>query len=223
MQSAPWQFLLALSLMDKFTLLLGGPLTPTPRLREQIAGSRVIAADGGMVHAATLGLEPELWVGDFDSSSASLQAAYPGTPRQGFPANKDKTDGELALEAALERGASQLIWVGALGGQTDHALAHLLLAVRLARQGTGVLLTTGLEEAYPLIPGELGLDLPVGSKFSVLALSDLSGLSIGGARWPLQAVAVPLGSTWTVSNLATGPVEIRLEAGYGVVIAYPGG
>lgn len=207
--------------MSRFTLLLGGQLTPTPRLQQQIAGSRVIAADGGMVHAVTLGLEPELWVGDFDSSSARLQAAYPGIPRQSFPANKDKTDGELAIEAALKRGADELVWVGALGGQTDHALAHLLLAIRLARQGIKVLLTTGLEEAYPLIPGELVLDWPAGSKFSVLALSDLSGLSLQGAQWPLQGMAVPLGSTWTVSNLATGPVKIQLEAGYGVVIAYP--
>ena len=35
---------------QKFTLLLAGELTVTDRLRSQIAGSRIIAADGGMVH-----------------------------------------------------------------------------------------------------------------------------------------------------------------------------
>jgi thiamine pyrophosphokinase len=37
-----------------FSILLGGTLTPTPRLLCQIAGSRVIAADGGILHAETL-------------------------------------------------------------------------------------------------------------------------------------------------------------------------
>ncbi|MGO6903043.1 thiamine diphosphokinase, partial [Rhizobium ruizarguesonis] len=47
-----------------FTILLGGELSLTERLRHAIAGSRFIAADGGMRHAAALGITPELWVGD---------------------------------------------------------------------------------------------------------------------------------------------------------------
>ena len=207
--------------MAKFTLLLAGQLTPTERLRRQTADSRVIAADGGVVHAQALGLEPELWVGDFDSSSTQIQAAYPHLPRQTFPPNKDKTDGELAAEAALERGATELVLLGAMGGQTDHTLAHLLLAIGLARQGIRVLLSTGLEEAYPLLGGNMVLDFPSGTKFSVLALSDLSNLSIRGAQWPLHSVQMPLGSTWTVSNRSLGSLEISLKEGYGVIIAYP--
>ena len=45
----------------KFVVLLGGALTVTPRLRADVAGARVIAADGGMRHAESLGALPELW------------------------------------------------------------------------------------------------------------------------------------------------------------------
>lgn len=207
--------------MSAFTLLLGGSLEPTPRLLHQITGSRVIAADGGMIHARTLGLEPELWVGDFDSASPELQALYAHIPQQRFPAAKDKTDGELAIEAALERGATRLLLLGAMGGQTDHALAHLLLSLRLAQQGLEVLLSSGLEEGYPLWPGITTLDLPNPCTFSLLPLSNLSGLSIRGARWPLDSVAVEMGSTLTLSNVALGRVELELGSGYAVAIAYP--
>jgi len=187
----------------------------------QLQGCRVLAADGGMVHAQTLGAEVELWVGDFDSASAQLQARYPHTPRQTVPTDKNFTDGELAIQAALGRGATQLILVGAMGGQTDHSLSHVLLAIKLAREGIGVLLTTGLEEAYPLLPGQTQLKLPQSSKFSILPFSSLLGLSIQGVQWPLENARVALGNTWTLSNRTLGMVTIGLRRGYGVVVAYP--
>ena len=67
--------------MTTFTVLLAGDITPTARLAAQIAGTRVIAADSGMRHAAVLGLAPELWLGDFDSASDPLLAAHGEVPR----------------------------------------------------------------------------------------------------------------------------------------------
>jgi thiamine pyrophosphokinase len=54
--------------MSRFTILLGGDLTVTPRLAGQIAGTRIVAADSGLLHAGPLKVAPELWVGDFDST-----------------------------------------------------------------------------------------------------------------------------------------------------------
>lgn len=207
--------------MHPFTILLSGSVTPTRRLLAQVAGSRVIAADRGMMHALPLGLQAELWVGDFDSASPELQRAFAHIPREEHPVGKDFTDGELAVEAALARGADRLILVGAMGGQTDQTLAHLLLGLRLARQGIPTLLSSGYEEAYPLLAGKLRLDLPLKSKLSLLPLGSFVGLSLRGVQWPLHRFDVPLGSTRTLSNLALAPVEIELKAGYGVVIAYP--
>lgn len=49
--------------MTTFTILLNGDLCVTDRLFHQIGNSRVIAADGGMRHAAALNVMPELWLG----------------------------------------------------------------------------------------------------------------------------------------------------------------
>ena len=203
----------------RFSILLGGALTATARLRAQTAGSRVIAADSGMAHAAPLGLKPELWVGDFDSASRELQADNSIVRRETHPADKDKTDGEIAVDAALVRGARDLVLVGALGGQTDHALGHLALMLALARRGTGCFASSGIEEAYPLLPGQLTLDLPPGWRMSVIALSDLDGLDLAGVKWPLRAAQIAAGNTRTLSNITVGPVEIGLGAGNGLVIA----
>ncbi|RUZ75131.1 thiamine diphosphokinase [Mesorhizobium sp. M7A.F.Ca.US.006.01.1.1] len=213
--------------MSTFTILLGGDVIRTPRLDRQVEGSRVIAADAGIGHARLLGLVPELWVGDFDSVPANLPDDLASVPRRTFPAEKDQTDGELAITAALERGATRLVLAGAFGGRrADHAFLHLALALRLAEAGTDVLLTSGAQEGVPLLHGTAGFDYADGTLFSVLGFSELSGLTVTGAKWPLAHVKVAFGSSLTISNEVKsdktgGRLEIALGHGRAMLLAHP--
>ncbi|TWF50149.1 thiamine pyrophosphokinase [Neorhizobium alkalisoli] len=205
-----------------FTILLGGNLVVTDRLRAQLEGCRFIAADSGMRHAQVLDVVPELWVGDFDSTDAALAARFPEVERKDFPPAKNETDGEIATAEAIGRGATRLIFVGALGGErSDHALQHLLYAISLAERGFDILLTSGEEEAVPLLKGEKTLDLPKRSLFSILGFSPLEGLDILGARYPLKDFSLPFGSSRTVSNVAEGPVTFHLREGRAMILARP--
>jgi thiamine pyrophosphokinase len=205
-----------------FAILLGGALASDERVRTLVRGARAIAADGGMAHAEELGLAPELWVGDFDSAPDDLLARHRDVPRQAFPAEKNFTDGELAVEEAIARGATRLILVGAFqGARTDHALSHLLQGVTLAERGLNVVLTSGTEEAVPLLPGSLTLDLPAGSLLSVIGLSDLGGLSLSGVKYPLREADVVFGASRTISNVVTGPMTASLQSGRALVLARP--
>lgn len=208
--------------MSTFTILLGGDLIRTPLLDRQVEGTRVIAADAGIGHARMLGVMPELWVGDFDSVPADLPDDLASVPRQVFPPEKDKTDGELAIAAALERGATSLVLAGAFGGKrADHAFLHLALSIHLAETGTQVLLTSGEEEGIPLLPGKAGFDYADGTLFSILGFSDLSGLTVTGAKWPLAHVEVAFGSSLTISNEVKGRLEIALGGGRALLLAHP--
>ncbi|MBT1157701.1 thiamine diphosphokinase [Aminobacter anthyllidis] len=208
--------------MTRFTILLGGELFRTPLVDRQVAGSRVIAADAGIRHAATLGLMPELWLGDFDSAPAEVDPRFAGVPREVFPHDKDKTDGELAIAAARNLGATSLVLVGAFGGpRADHAFLHLALALKLAEEGMQVILTSGRQEAHPLLPGTMALDYVDGTLFSILAFSELSGLSEEGAKWPLDSVEVPFGSSRTLSNEVRGALRVSLGSGRALLLAHP--
>ena len=205
-----------------FAILLGGALTPGPRLLAALDGARVIAADGGMRHASALGVTPELWVGDFDSTPAALLDEWPDVERMPYPAAKAATDGEIAVAEAHARGATRILLVGALGGErSDHAFQLYLSAIRLAERGFDILLTSGEEEAMPLLPGEKRLDVPEGSLFSILGVTALDGLSIVNARYPLDDFHLPFGSSRTVSNVANGPVDISLRSGKALILARP--
>ncbi len=207
--------------MTRFAILLGGDLTVTARLRGQIRGARIIAADSGMMHAAALRIIPELWVGDFDSAGSELAMQYRDVPRETFPADKDATDGAIAVAEALRRGAREIVLLGGLGGQTDHTAGLLGQSIQIARKGVACMLTSGVEEAWPLTPGQMTAELPPDTRLSIIPFCDLEGLDLEGVKWPLEARSVPLGSTLTLSNVALGPVKIALRSGHGIAIAYP--
>jgi thiamine pyrophosphokinase len=208
--------------MIDFAILLGGRLVKTDRLLRQLEGARFIAADGGMAHAEMLGVEPEAWVGDFDSTPDDLLARYPSIRRETHPAEKALTDGELAVSAAIDAGADRLVLVGAMGGErTDHGMAHLVHALALAERGRDIYLTSGDEEAYPLVPGRVSFDLPAGCLFSILGFTDLIGLTIENARYPLDDYTSPFGSSRTISNVAEGAIGVRLNSGRAMLLARP--
>ena len=208
--------------MSRFIILLGGSLVRTPRLDAQMDGARVIAADTGMSHATMLDVVPELWIGDFDSAPADLPSELAAVPQIRFEPDKDKTDGELAVAEAISRGATSLVLAGAFGGpRADHAFLHAALAIRRAKEGLAVLLTSGAQEGSPLLPGSRTFDFEDGTLFSILGFSHLSGLTVIGAKWPLDSVEVPFGSSLTISNEVRGDLCISLAVGRAMLLAHP--
>lgn len=206
----------------RFTILLGGDIRRTERLLASVSGTRVIAADGGMRHAKELDVTPELWVGDFDSAEPAMLDDYAHVERQPYPVSKAVTDGEIAVGEAVKRGATEIVLVGAIGGErSDHALQHYAYALALSEKNYRVVLTSGEEEAYALLPGELTLDLPDGSLLSVIGFTDLSGLDIENVQYPLENFSLPFGSSRTVSNIAKGHVRLRLNDGKAIVLCRP--
>ncbi|MEN3792092.1 thiamine diphosphokinase [Fulvimarina sp. MAC3] len=206
--------------MTEFAVLLAGDIAPTDHLKARLSACRIIAADAGIAHARALGLKPELWLGDFDSAETSLRETSAIETRS-FPTGKDKTDGELAIEAAIERGATRLVIAGALGGtRSDHAFSNLVLAMRYVGEGIAIELDDGRERGWPLTPGKRrDVDLPPGTQFSILKFSDISGLTITGAVYPLNDVSVPFTSILTQSNEATGPISVVIGTGRALLLA----
>ena len=200
--------------MGKFAILLGGDIVVTNRLRDQVSGRCVIAADSGIRHARPLELDVDLWVGDFDSASAIDLHEFASTPREKWPSDKDKSDGEIALDIAVTRGTDSVVVVGAFGGRTVHATNHLLMAFGM---GIDVTMTSGKEEAVPLV-GPVSPDWPDGTVFSVLAIDDLTGLTVEGAQWPLKDVSVACGSSWTLSNVVAGRLSTSVKSGRALLL-----
>jgi len=204
----------------KALILAGGVVHPSPRLSMLLEGvGLVIAADGGLRHCKALEVTPDLLVGDLDSVREDMRAAWPDLPVEVHRPDKDDLDLELAIDAALSRGATHVLVVGAAGGRLDQTLAAALVAGRYAEAGQRVDLLDGEHETYALAAGtSRSWHLPRGTTFSVLALGDPARVDVHGAAFPLRDAALPRGVGLGVSNVARSEVTVGVRVGLALVI-----
>lgn len=201
-------------------IIAAGELAPAEQVRRVLSGfvpDLVICADGGLAHAETLGLTPHLIVGDFDSVSGPLLERHrrQGVMLQELPTAKDETDTEVALAAALARGATELVLLGATGTRLDHTLANLLLLTGLP-SGVQATVVSGHNIIQVLAPdSELRLSGQPGDLLSLIPLSPEVQVWAEGVRWPLVGDTLRWGQARGVSNEWTARVAtVRTAAGW---------
>jgi thiamine pyrophosphokinase len=196
--------------------------------------SHVIAADGGARHAATLRLELDRWVGDGDSiDPADLAAlAAAGVPIERVDPEKDASDTELALAAAVESGADEVTILGGLGGvRTDHGLVNVLLMQQSALEGLAVHLYDERAARLSLLTAPLADGEPAHAELAghlddLVTLVPLGGPAEGvvtrGLRYPLDRESLTPGTSRGLSNVRTAPIaSVSLSAGRLLVIETP--
>jgi thiamine pyrophosphokinase len=189
----------------KAAVLAGGPDEAGAPLRAALADvDLVVAADGGVALADALGLTPDLWVGDFDSTSDEQRGAHPALPRLEYPRDKDELDLDVAAQPLANPGARELVLAGVFGGRLDQTLAALLIGARLRREGVDVRLFGGPHEVRPLVAGDsVELTLPDATLFSLLALDGDAVVDVLGARFELASARLAFGVGLGVSNQAS--------------------
>ena len=193
----------------------------------------VVAADGGARGAPGLGCGIDLVVGDGDSlgEAALLELERSGVGVERSPVAKDETDSELAILAALARGADRITVVGAFGGpRLDHELANVALLAHPALRGTEcILLDTRarvrLVDAPAVDGGPVDIALPgmPGTLVSLLPLDgDVAGVSTRGLVYPLRDEPLSLGPARGLSNVrAATEAAITVRRGRLLVVETP--
>lgn len=179
-----------------------------------------MAADSGIVEAERLGLRVDLLVGDLDSAPAGATAAAV----ERHPADKDKTDLELAMDAAVARGATHLAVVAGLGGRVDHAVANVLLLASDAFAQVTVEAYVGAATIHVVRSGT-PRDL-AGERGELVTLMAVGGVARGvtteGLAWALADDDLVPGSTRGVSNVFLGD-RARVAVAEGVLLAIVAG
>ncbi len=185
------------------------------------SATRLFCADGGARAALSLGLRPDVVVGDLDSLDDAQQAqlAALGCRLAVYPVAKDWTDLELALKLAMEEGATEVVILGALGGRLDQELANIMLlllpeldniSVRIVDERQEIFVTR-TEATIAGQPGDIVSLIPWGG--------DVSGIITEGLMYPLRDEPLLAGPARGISNVMMGQVaRVTLRSGALLVI-----
>ncbi len=162
----------------------------------------VIAADGGVAHAAALGITPQIVMGDFDS------LGYVPDGAEVFPVEKDDTDAMLAIKKALALGCDDFILYGSLdGSRLEHTVANFQALQYLADHGARGALV-GLQQIVTVVK-DSALTFPARFEgyVSVFCLgADAEGVAIDGLQYNVENATLTAGFPLGVSNRFVGKI-----------------
>lgn len=163
----------------------------------------IVAADGGGLCLYEAGIIPDILIGDFDSIPSQVLEHFRSQSRvtlRTFPVNKDYTDMELAVEAAVDGGADEICILSATGSRLDHSAGNILLLYRLLKRNIRGWIEDANNRVY-LTERKMELKRLDNWKVSLIALSpEVSGLTTQGLAYPLKDYSLKLGSCRGISN-----------------------
>lgn len=178
--------------------------------------SFIICADGGAKLAESVGIKPDLQIGDGDSFFKKSTAKK---TKELLP-EKDLTDGQAAAEEALKKGIKEIYFFGATGGRLDHEYANYCLLRFLLEKGAfGTIINKNNRifmldgSAKVFSKGEKYISFfPFGG--------DVKDFSVKNVKYELCGHCLKNNCSLTVSNeflSADIPAEISFLKGYVIV------
>ena len=193
-------------------------------LLRRVAGfaDLIVAANGGTRYALEVGIVPDLVVGDMDSLGEELMLELErlGASLERHPVRKDKMDGQLAVLAARERGATAADLLCAVGGTLGafFSVPQILLAAE--RIG---LRSTVVADRGRIFVVEAGSRTVQGDPQDSVSIFPLSGLATGvtleSMEYPLENASLEPGDTLGFHNELVGrKANVSVEEGALLVV-----
>ena len=155
-----------------------------------------IFCDAGLRHRESLGIEPNLIVGDFDSfdnPNFSVETIV-------LPCEKDDTDTFYAVKEGVKRGFTDFLLLGVIGRRLDHTLGNISILLYLHTRG----LSAQIIDDYSImeIADEHKREIePCYPYFSLMNVSgNVSGVTIQNAKYELTDAEITCDYQYALSN-----------------------
>ena len=181
-------------------------------------GDIIICADGGARHALELGLTPHFIVGDLDSLPEGFQPSAETQIIQ-FPADKNETDLELAVDHALGLHPAEIVIAAALGGRLDQTLGNISLLADSKLMACDLRLHDGVEEIF-FCRDQAQVKGRSGDIVSLIPWGgEVSGVVTENLKWPLRSEILYPYKTRGISNEMLGEeASVKINAGLLLIV-----
>lgn len=186
--------------------------------------SKIIGVDKGLEILDLLGINPSIICGDFDTVNAIIFNKYKGKEEcviKEFPPMKDYTDTHLAVDIAIEEGATVIDICGGTGSRIDHLLGNLGVVAYALTKGVKVYIWDENNRIQIIDKGiVMKKDDGFGKYVSLIPYGgEASGVTLKGFKYLLSNATLKQEESLGVSNeLVDEKGTIEIEKGRLVVI-----
>ncbi len=182
--------------MGRWVIIGGADIGNYERIRNLLRDDDFfVFCDSGLKHRDTLGVVPDLIVGDFDSypkPCTDIETIV-------LPCEKDDTDTMYAVKEGMHRGCGDFLLLGVVGGRLDHTLGNVAILQYIDSMGKSgcvaddySLMSIVSDEAY------------IEDSFAYFSLLNISGVArdvtIKNAKYPLADAEITCEYPYGISN-----------------------
>lgn len=200
-------------------IVANGDFSITPAIQTCFfKADKLLACDNGASFCDNLGRLPDVVLGDLDSLPHDLQLKLrqAGVLFEVYPVDKAMTDLDIALHHAVLLKPHVITVLGALGGRWDQSFANLLLLTHPTLRHIPTVIRASTSSIILLQPGwRYQWRCPPETVFSVLPITDVTGVTLTGARYALTNTHLQRAYTLPVSNaMQREEADIQLAEGF---------
>ncbi len=181
----------------------------------------IIGVDRAAYWLITHGVVPNVAIGDFDSvSEKEFKFIKSRVPRVlSYPAEKDATDMELAVDHALTLKPKEIFIYGGFGTRQDHTLANLHLLWKCHEQRIRAYLIDSRNLVYLLSGTDMISPTTIYRYFSIIPYTSLLTVTLSGFKYDVLRKSIMRQETIGVSNeLKAQSATVTIHMGIAVVI-----
>lgn len=211
--------------VNKTCILIGaGEFNDDPKSVEKDA--YIIAVDGGIDYCRLYSINPDLYMGDFDSLSEAgrkflfhISENYPKKVIS-LPKEKDDTDMLAAIKEGMKRGMFNFKIFGGLGKRLEHTIANIQCLIYLKNKGArGELIDKGIRISV-IRDESMRFKREKKGYLSCFCMgAEARGVSIRGMKYKLNDVSLTDSYPIGISNEFIGEEsEIEVKEGLLLII-----
>lgn len=163
----------------------------------------VICADGASKYLKSIDFVPDLLVGDLDSidEETKLWMEEKKVPLKKFPAKKDRTDTEIALEYSVSKRPKEIEVLGAFGSRMDHTLGNIQLLEGFYGRNISIRLLNEQNEVW-LLEKHSKIVGRKNETLSIIPITEsVTEVTLKGFEYPLESIQLSRGHTLGISNI----------------------
>lgn len=178
--------------------------------------SIIVCADSGYDSAILCGITPNVVIGDMDSVKNHLPD---GIEKIKLNCEKDDTDTQAAIDYLCDKGCSEILLLGALGGRIDHEIGNIMLTVYALKKGVKLTIKDDKTEIFA-VEKEAEFEGDEGDIVSIIPIEkNAEGVTLSGLKYTLKNATMQVGKTLGISNeFLGGKAKITVKKGIVLVI-----